>query len=195
MSTLKHPDSKMPTEPSDALRAMTTHWITHFGVPMEIHPRALQGFDGPFAILEFAPRGSRTSWRYATNGMSSRIQACPQPGARVRTEVYAAMRDRAPWVSDLLTALAAYPWDQQTWFAEGDTIELQESPTSRNCPFAGIMLVRPGAIDPPEIGLAGDSEPIPIHQLAGLLPAELQQAKRGSRGPSKARHFFLDTAE
>lgn len=185
----------MPTGPSDSHRAMTAHWITHFGVPMEIYPRALHGFDGAFAILEFAPRDSRTSWRYATNGMSSRIQACPQPGVRVRTELYAATAQRAPWVCDLLTALAAYPWNQQTWFSEGDTIELQENPMSRNCPFAGIMLARPGAIDPPEIGLAGDSEPILIHQLAGLLPAELQQAKRGSRAPSKARQFFLDTNE
>lgn len=94
---------------------MTAHWITHLGVPMEIHPRAMHGFDRAFAILEFAPRGSRTSWRYATNGMSSRIQACPQPGVRVRTEVYAATAQRAPWMCDLLTALAAYPWDQQTW--------------------------------------------------------------------------------
>ena len=174
---------------------MIAHWITHLGVPMEIHPRALHGSDDAFAILEFAPRGSRTSWRYATNGMSSRIQACPQPGVHVRTELYGATRDRAPWVCDLLTALAAYPWDQQTWLSEGDTIELQESPTSRNCPFAGIMLVAPGAIDPPEIGLAGDSEPILIHQLAGLLPAERQQAKSGSGAWLKARHFFLDTNE
>lgn len=162
---------------------------------MEIYPRAQHGFDGAFAILEFAPRGSRASWRYATNGMSSRIQACPQPGVRVRTELYAATARRAPWVCDLLTALAAYPWDQQTWFSEGDTIELQESPTSRKCPFAGIMLVRPGAIDPPEIGLAGDLEPVLIHQLAGLVPAELQQAKRGSGATLRALHFFLDTDE
>ncbi|HEX5243152.1 MAG TPA: suppressor of fused domain protein [Tepidisphaeraceae bacterium] len=185
----------MAPEPSDANRLMTTHWIAHLGVPREIHPRALNGFDGAFAILEFAPRGSRASWRYATNGMSSRVQACPQPGVRVRTELYGATIQRAPWMCDLLTALAAYPWDQQTWLAEGDTIELRESPTSRNCPFAGIMLAWPGAIDPPEIGLAGDSEPILIHQLAGLLSAELEQAKHGSDCPSRAHHFFLDTAE
>ena len=185
----------MPAVPSDANRLMTAHWITHLGVPTEIRPRTLHGFDGAFAILEFAPRGSRTSWRYATNGMSSRLQAGPQPGVRVRTELYAATAQRARWMCDLLTALAAYPWDQRTWFAEGDTIELQESPTSRNCPFAGIMLVAPGAIDPPEIGLAGDSEPILIHQLAGLLPAELQQAKSGSGARLKAHHYFLDTNE
>lgn len=185
----------MAAGPSDANRAMTAHWITYFGVPSEIHSRALNAFDGAFAILEFAPRGSRTSWRYTTNGMSSRIQACPHPGVRVRTEIYAATIRRAPWMCDLLTALAAYPWDQRTWFAEGDTIELQESPTSRKCPFAGIMLATPGALDPPEIGLAGDSEPILIHQLAGLLPAELQQAKHCNEGSSEANHFFLDTKE
>lgn len=185
----------MAAEPSDANRLMTAHWITHLGVPKEIHPRALNGFDGAFVILEFAPRGSRSSWRYATNGMSTRVQACPQPGVRVRTELYAATVQRALWVCDLLTALAAYPWDQQTWFAEGDTIELEDSPKSRNCPFAGIMLARPGTLDPPEIGLAGDSEPILVHQLAGLLPAELEQAKRGNGARLKARHFFLDTDE
>ena len=52
---------------------ITAHFIFHWGVPKEIRPRKLPGI-GELAILEFAPKGVRLTWRYATNGMSSYIQ-------------------------------------------------------------------------------------------------------------------------
>jgi hypothetical protein len=162
----------------DEKRNITAHFIAHWGVPKEIRPRKICGIQ-EFAILEFAPRGARRTWRYATNGMNTYLQSIGQHGVRVRTEVYACTGHETPWVHDLLSAIASYPMDYSTYLAEGDTISVGQ-PIDRNCScFTGILLAPPGPLDPPTLGLvAGLAENVLVHQVVGLVPSELDYAER-----------------
>src|SRR6516164_7144929 len=108
---------------SSRQQIITGHFIAHWGAPIEIRPRKVQGIES-FAILEFGPRDSRTTWLYATNGMSSYTQAYPDERMKIRTELYACCKQRVTWVDDLLAAIATYPRDCTTFLAEADTIEV-----------------------------------------------------------------------
>jgi hypothetical protein len=158
--------------------AITAHFIAYWGVPSEIRERDVPGLEA-FAILEFPPSGTRREWRYATNGMSSFLQSHSDPKISVRTELYACTQHKAPWLDELLSALAGYPRQQQTFFAEWDTVEVSHPIDHRISSFTGIMLVPPGPFDPLTIGIAGGvMENILIHQLAGLTPSEVQYARQ-----------------
>ena len=76
---------------------ITGHFMAHLGVPSNIRPRQVNPF-GDFAILEFAPKGTRNTWRYAANGMSCRTQVKDQRGS-VRTEAYLSSQHQLPWVA------------------------------------------------------------------------------------------------
>ena len=157
--------------------AVTAHFVTYWGVPSEIRPRDIHEFES-FAILEFPPRGTRATWRYATNGMSTLQQFYSDPKIAVRTELYACTQNKALWVDELLAAMASYPWQHRTYFAQWDTVEVGQPVDRRNSPYTGILLVPPGSMDPPTLGLVGGvPESVLVHQLLGLLPAELQYAK------------------
>jgi len=158
--------------------SITGHFIAHWGVPTNIRPRQVNPF-GDFAILEFAPKGDRTSWRYATNGMSSKTQLTDEGGS-VRTELYTCSRQRLPWVDDLLVAMATYPFLNDTYLSEFDTIDAQQAIDQKASPYTGILLAPPGPSDPETLGLAGKpGEDVLIHQVVGLLPNELECASRG----------------
>jgi hypothetical protein len=150
---------------------ITGHFIAHWGVPSNIFPFSARGIEA-FAVLEFAPKGLRRSWRYATNGMSSYRQFCPDEHIIVRTEIYASTNDRADWVHDLLIAMASYPIDCQTYFAEGDTVNVGQSIDQKSSCYTGIMIAPP---QPPTLGLVSSlQEKVLVHQLIGLLPSEVQ---------------------
>jgi Suppressor of fused protein (SUFU) len=157
---------------------VTAHFLTHWGVPKEIHPRTVKGI-GSFAVLEFGPRGKRKTWRYATNGMSSYLQPNPDQNLRIRTELYACTEKKTMWVEDFLAAIATYPNDYATYLAEGDTIDVGQA-IDRNCsPYSGILLAPPGPFDPATIGLVGGvSQNILVHQVVGLLEKEIQYAQK-----------------
>jgi hypothetical protein len=156
---------------------ITGHFILHWGVPNEIRPMKARGIE-EFAILEFAPRGTRKTWRYATNGMSSYYQFHPDQSVRVRTEIYACTSEKAIWVDELLAAIASYPKDYNTYIAQGDTIDV-ESPIDRNYSFyTGILIAPPGPADTPTVGLIGGlSNNVLVQQVVGLFPNEVQFAK------------------
>ncbi len=157
---------------------ITGHFVAHWGVPKEIRPQKARGIH-EFAVLEFAPRGKRDTWRYATNGMSSYVQAHPDEDVRVRTEIYAGTRDRAIWVDALFAAIAAYPQDYNTYLAEGDTIDVGQAIDQAQSCYAGVLCAAPGPIDPPTIGLVGGlAQNVLVHQVVGLLPVEIQYAAR-----------------
>jgi hypothetical protein len=160
----------------DQKGTITGHYVAHWGVPKAIRPRRARGIR-EFAILEFSPRGARGTWRYATNGMSSYLQAHPDPGTRVRTELYCVTRNRALWVGDLLASMATYPVDYGTYLSEWDTIDAG-GPIDRGLSlYTGVLLVRPGSADQPTLGLIGTQpDKILVHQVIGLLPADLDRA-------------------
>ena len=158
-------------------RKITGHYIVHWGVPTDICPIKARGIE-EFAILKFSPGGSRTTWKYATNGMSSYIQTPPDQPVKVRTELYASTREKAEWVGDLLVAFASYPQDYATYFAEGDTINVGQPVDRDSSCYTAILLRAP---DPPSIGLvAGLSENVLVHRVVGIFLDEVQFAQEQS---------------
>lgn len=157
---------------------ITGHFMSHWGIPKEIRTRKLGGI-GEFAILEFAPKGERTTWRYATNGMSSYTQHHPDGLVNVRCEVYGCTMEKMAWIDDLLVAIATYPLDYNTYLAEGDTIGAgQPIDRDRSC-FTAILLARPGLCDPETVGLVnGISDNVLVHQIIGILPTEAEFAEQ-----------------
>jgi hypothetical protein len=153
------------------------HYIFHWGVPTSIRPAKARGID-EFAIFEFGPTESRTTWRYATNGMSSYVQPCPDENVIVRTELYSSAKEKKTWIDDLLVALASYPQDYATFFAEGDSIDVGQPIDQNASCFTGILL---GPPNPPSIGLvAGLRENVLVHRVIGILPDEIEFAKEHS---------------
>ena len=138
-----------------------------------------------FAILDFPPREvGRSTWRYATNGMSSYLQSHPDKNIRVRTEVFASTLREVSWVCELLAAIATYPADYATYLADGDTIDVGQPIDRSASPFTGVFLTAPGPFDAPTLGLIGGlPDKVLVHQVVGLFPAELLYASReGSAG-------------
>jgi hypothetical protein len=157
---------------------ITGHFMSHWGVPKEIRPLRLAKIS-EFAILEFAPRGERKTWRYATNGMSNYAQCHPDRAVKIRSEVYGCTNEAVTWVNDLLAAISSYPLDFQTYFGEGDTINVgQPIDRNRSC-FTAILLAPPGLCDSPSVGLVGEiTDPILVHQVIGILPSEVSFAEQ-----------------
>ncbi len=160
-------------------RGITTgHFIRHWGVPADIRPRKVRGIES-FAVLEFAPKAPRNTWRYATNGMSSYVQSHPDQHVRVRTEVYACTSQRVTWVDDLLAAIATYPMDYATYLAEGDTISVGQPIDRDRSIYTGVLLAPPGPFDPATLGLVGGlSDNVLVHQVVGLLEDEVRYAEQ-----------------
>jgi hypothetical protein len=156
---------------------ITAHFIRHWGVPEDIHPRKVAGI-GSFAVREFAPKDPRKTWRYATNGMSSYVQAHPDPRIRVRTELFACTAHRAAWIGDLLVAVARYPLDCSTYLAEGDTIDVGQPIDRDRSSYTSILLAPPGPFDAATVGLIGGlSENVLVHQVVGLVQKEIGLAQ------------------
>jgi hypothetical protein len=161
--------------------AITGHFIAHWGVPTDIRPSQVNPF-GDFAILEFAPRGARTSWRYATNGMCSKPQLTDEQRS-VRTEIYACSEHRILWCDELLVAIATYPFLYGTYLSEFDTIDAQRPVDQGTSPYTGILLAPPGPSDRDTLGVTIVPQfEIIIHQIVGLFPEELEFAAQGGSG-------------
>lgn len=157
---------------------ITTHFISHWGVPKAIRPIKAKGISS-LAILEFGPTGNRPTWYYATNGMSSYIQPQSISAIKVRTEVFAATSKMVEWIDDLLTALALYPLQNSTYIAEGDTIEVGQPIDRKNSFYTGVLFAPPCVDNSSTLGLVGGaSDDILVHQVIGLFPSELNYAKR-----------------
>jgi len=169
---------------------ITRHFISHWGVPSNIFPLSARGIEA-FAVLEFAPKGSRRSWRYATNGMSSYRQCYPDEHISVRTELYTSTNHRADWVLDLLMAMASYPIDCQTYFAEGDTVNVGQSIDQKLSCYTGILIAPP---QPPTLGLVSSmQEKVLVHQLIGLLPTEVQFSEEHCGGKTLCQKLITET--
>jgi hypothetical protein len=160
---------------SERFKRRTAHFIAHWGVPKAIHQQVdLSGL--PLAILEFSPNRYLTSWRYATNGMSEHLQ---EGGDRkVRTELYACSHDEAPWLIQLLDALARYPIQQATFLSEYDTMPLVSGMPGVPPEFGGILLAPPDPHDPVTLGAlqVDDSLPVLVHQVVLVTTSELNFA-------------------
>jgi len=158
-------------------KAVTAHFIHHWGVPTDIRPQSVRGQQ--IAILEFGPKGKRKTWRYATTGMSRDPQAHPDPAVKVRTEIYVCTKEKAAWVDDLLTGIACYPHDYSTYFAEGDTLGVGQPLDRASSPFTGILLAPPNPVDPETLGLvAGIADNVLVHRVVGILPDEIEFAEQ-----------------
>jgi hypothetical protein len=166
---------------------ITGHFMAHWGVPRDIRPLRARGI-AEFAVLEFAPREPRMTWRYATNGMSSYLQSYPEESMNVRTELFACTKQRAMWIDDLLLAIASYPHDFATYLAEGDTINVGQPIDQNSSCYTGILLASP---EPATLGLvAGLSHDVLVHQVVGLLPTEVQFAEEHGGGKMLWQKLF-----
>src|SRR5207249_4194147 len=121
---------------NDKYPARTGHFITFWSVPTEIYLRGKIN-NAELAILEFGPRKDRSSWRYATNGMSEYIQTHER---EIRTELFACTKDRQKWATELLDALSRYPQQECTFFAEFDTVAVGQPIDRNDSPFTAILL-------------------------------------------------------
>lgn len=157
----------------DRRQEITGHFIAHWGVPREIHVRA--PFVADLAVLEFGPRGDRTTWRYATNGMGAVRQQC---GAVVYgTELFACSGSRSEWIVRLLDALARYPHQQETRLSEFDTIPAGGPVDGRSSPYTAILLAPENPPDSETLGLVAVEGPrLLVHQVVAITAAELDYA-------------------
>ena len=153
---------------------ITAHYITHWGVPSDIRPLTVEGL-GDFAIVEFPPRDSRKTWRYATNGMSAYAQARSGTGRELRMELYASTARPTRNLDDVLALVARYPIDHQTRFCEGDTIAA-EGAISEGWPnYAGLLIAGP---ESPGLGLIGGPDRgVLLNRIVGIFDDELELAK------------------
>jgi len=92
----------------------------------------------------------------------------------VRTELYGCSKNRREWVIELLDALARYPSQNETYFADYDTISVGRPIDTRNSPFTAILLAPPEPDDPEAtgeiVGLASGS--VFVHRVIGIHDSE-----------------------
>lgn len=155
-------------------KAITAHFITHWGVPRHIHVQE----PGPveLAVLEFGPRAQRQTFRFATNGMSAYIQFYQAKG--YRTELYTTSRSDAPWIIQLLVAIAKYPVLQETRVGEFDTIPVSGPIDQDSSQFTAVLIAPPGPEETETLGAILDvfPEPILVHQVVAITDRELSFA-------------------
>jgi hypothetical protein len=157
----------------DRRKETTGHFILHWGVPREIHVRPRLVAD--FAVIEFGPRGERTTWRYATNGMG----AIPQQRKSVTygTELFTCSASSSAWIIRLMDAIARYPLQQETSLGEYDTMPAGGPLDGQASPYTGILLAPPDPPDAETLGLVGRNDPLLfVHQVVAIHPAELEYA-------------------
>src|SRR5262249_26829736 len=109
-----------PESVKSRYRSRTGHYMVYLRVPSAIHERAILT-NNPLAIVEFGPKASRNFSTFVTNGMSE----IPQYGNQdsiIRTELILYAAQQAAWTHELLTKLAACPFEYQTNFTDGDTL-------------------------------------------------------------------------
>lgn len=169
----------------------TGHFITHWGVPKEIHPRKpLAGCE--LAVMEFSPRRDGEKWRYATNGMSEQLQTADSVG--VRTELVAYTLNHHGWVVDLLDALCRYPIQNATYFSEYDTVPIGQPIDRGVSKFSGVLLAPLPTGEPPSLpsmwGLF--PEPVSLLTVIGIYDSECDIA-----AVEGGKHLFdlLDSIE
>jgi hypothetical protein len=111
--------------------------------------------------------------------MSSRTQLTDERGG-VRTEVYACSQDRIPWIDDLLAVIATYPFLNETYLSEFDTIDALQPIDQGTSPYTGVLLAPPNPFDPETLGITGKrGDDVLVHRVVGLLPKELEYAAQG----------------
>jgi hypothetical protein len=114
--------------PQEGYGVRSVWYLKHFGSPLNIHES--QTNDGPrLGIMEFEPQADREQkrmfWTYATNGMSERAMPNefePKSPAGRRLELIAYSRQKAPWVVNLLSDFARYPFVHRCGLYFGHTV-------------------------------------------------------------------------
>jgi hypothetical protein len=160
-------------------KAVTGHFMAHWGVPSEIHVQEKSRID--LAVVEFAPKGGRATYRFATNGMSAIVQ--PSRGGRYRTELYASSRSAAPWIVRFLAVLAVYPIEEETSLGEMQTVPLAGPIVQGDSIYSAILIAPPGPEDPETLGaiLGVTTEAILVHRVVPISELERDfAAERGS---------------
>lgn len=159
----------------DRNRARTGHFIAHWGVPKDIQVRPYVG-GIELAVVVFGPKEDRKSWRYATNGMSEFVQESDQ--GRLRTELYACTHKMGDWVVALLHALASYPLQKRTFFADYDTVPVSQPIDRKESPYRGVLLAPTSPEDPENLGEIDGvtEEPIFVHLVVPIYDVECELA-------------------
>jgi hypothetical protein len=159
---------------------VTAHYMRHWGVPLRPHLEAPCSRD--LAVFEFAPGRQADSQpplqtsRFATNGMSAYVQS--YQGIPRRTEIYVSARSYAPWILELLVAVANYPVTFETLLEQFNTIPI-DGPIDQSCsPFTALLLGPPEPEDPDTLGVIPDitPEPLLVHRVVGITQREYEFA-------------------
>jgi hypothetical protein len=165
---------------------VTAHYIRHWGVPLR--PHLEEPCSRELAVFEFAPGRQfhsqpplQTS-RFATNGMSACVQS--YQGRLGRTEIYASARSSAPWVLELLVAVANYPQTFETLLEQFDTIPIDGPIDQDRSPFTALLLGPPEPEDPDTLGVivGVTPEPVLVHRVVGITPSEYKFALNYKHG-------------
>jgi hypothetical protein len=122
------------TQPQYTGYQARSFWYTKFfGVPVEIHKNVMEDGKTKLGIMEYAPIQNellvRSHWTYATNGMSERRMPCqeePCGDPRIRIELVVYSGARAPWIIQLLSVMARYPFVHRSGFATNQTMPVTD---------------------------------------------------------------------
>lgn len=160
----------------DILRkGVTGHLIAHWGVPCRIHPPESESLG--VAVLEFAPGGRLSSWRYATNGLSAFRLPTGKGGARM--ELFASTEGSCPWAIDLLRALVKYAVGRNVYLGEGDTIPVERPIDRDRSPYTALFIAPPAETEAVSLGAARCAgEVVFFHQVIGAYRGELDLARQ-----------------
>ncbi len=161
-------------------------YMKYFGVPIDIHKSLMEDGKTRLGVMEFGPvqneRLRRSHWVYATNGMSERRMPCEEkPHGEIRnfeTEPDCLFRfASAPWIIELLSSMAHYPFVHRSGFMANHTI-----PVTNPNPhlWDGYLLLAPPAepeeINPLAVDIGIGADWVFHLQIIGLKMPELEFA-------------------
>jgi hypothetical protein len=202
---------KMPERQYTSYQARTFWYMKFFGLPKPVQSTMMEDGKTKLGVMEFVATEdeglARPHWTYATNGMSERRMPCqeePHGDPRHRIELIAYSDVEAPWIVQLLSEMACYPFVHHSGFAANHTIPVTDS---RPHLWDGYVMLTP-PIEPEEfsplavdIGIGDDW--VFYLQVIGLKLRELDFAIKygGQRfsqeyvvshgSPDEIRRFLL----
>lgn len=152
------------------------HYEKHFGPIEEPVMHSTDDADPHIDMYQFRPRGYRDYWTLVTGGMSNQSQPLPD-GSRHYTELLMYVREPRDWMFGLLKKLAAYPFEQDTFFHWGHTVSEGDTVTAQPSLLTGVILLPPYFEEPRFDNLAFMGDPLHFLWCIPITDAELTYAQ------------------
>lgn len=156
-------------------KARTGHFIKHWGVPEDIIIKPYIN-NNELAYLIYPPKDNRQTWRCVTNGMSEYTQDTGQQ--LIRTEVYCCMNNMSNWIVSLLNAITLYPFNNNTYIADFDTIPVGKPIDQMNSRFSNLLLAPGMYEDNEKVSVISGitNENIYLHLIVPIYETECKYA-------------------